>query len=64
MQANERTATSRVGDSLRGRSQEPAIAAHAALERDVPDRLVMRVPPLAGVIAGAVSRVQPGSSLR
>jgi ketosteroid isomerase-like protein len=45
-------------------SQEPATAAQAALERDVLDRLVVRVPPLAGVMAGGVSRVQPGSSLR
>jgi ketosteroid isomerase-like protein len=45
-------------------SQEPATAAQAALERDVLDRLVVRVPPLAGVMAGGVSRVQQGSSLR
>lgn len=32
------------GDSLRGMSQESATAAQAALERDVLDRLVIRVP--------------------
>jgi len=45
-------------------SQEPATGAQAALERDVLDRLVIRVPPLAYVMAGVVSRVHPGSSLR
>ena len=44
MQVDERTATSREGDSLRGMSQEPATAAQAALVRDVLDRLVIGVP--------------------
>ena len=33
-------------------------------QRDLPDRLVVRVPALAGLIAGAVFRAKPGSSLR
>jgi SnoaL-like domain len=45
-------------------SQEPATAAHASVERDVLDRLLVRVPSLAGVIAGGISRVHPGSSFR
>lgn len=44
MRVNERTATSCEGNSLRGMSQESATAAQAALERDVLDRLVIRVP--------------------
>jgi hypothetical protein len=61
---NARDRRSLCGDTGRAMSQEPGTAAQAALERDVLDRLVVRFPPLAGVIAGGVSRVQPGSSLR
>lgn len=45
-------------------SQELAKAPAGTPERDLLDRLVVRVPALAGLIAGAVLRVKPGSSVR
>ena len=45
-------------------SQELAKAPAGTPKRDLLDRLVVRVPGLAGLIAGAVLRVKPGSSVR
>jgi ketosteroid isomerase-like protein len=45
-------------------SQEPASTPLGAPERDVFDRLLVRVPALAGVMVRCVRRIQPGSSLR
>ena len=45
-------------------SQEPASTPLGAPERDVLDRLLVRVPALAGLMVRCVRRIQPGSSLR
>ena len=45
-------------------SQQTGTAPEGAAERDLLDRLVVRVPALAGLIAGMVVRAKPGSSLR
>ena len=45
-------------------SQENVEVMRSTRQRDLPDRLVVRVPALAGLIAGAVFRAKPGSSLR
>jgi hypothetical protein len=44
--------------------QQPATASQRAPKRDVLDRLLVRVPALAGSIAGGLRRMQPGTSLR
>src|SRR3954452_10112598 len=45
-------------------SEELAMGPQSAPERDVLDRLLVRVPVLAGSMAGVVRRVPPGSPLR
>lgn len=45
-------------------SQEPATASQAPSERDVFDRLVVRVPALGGLIGRGVARLPPGSTAR
>ena len=44
--------------------RQDATAPQKATSRDALDKLLVRVPVLAGAIAGAVMRMQPGSSLR
>ena len=45
-------------------SQEPDTAPQGKPDRDVLDRLLVRVPALAGSIAGGLTRLPPGSPLR
>jgi hypothetical protein len=45
-------------------SQEPDKPRQRAPQRDVLEQLLVRVPALAGLLAGGLRRMQPGSSLR
>jgi ketosteroid isomerase-like protein len=45
-------------------SQEPATAPPGASERDLLDRLLVRVPALAGSMSAGLRRLQPGSPLK
>jgi ketosteroid isomerase-like protein len=51
-------------DTRRAMSQVALIASKGAPERDVLDRLFVRVPALAGFAAGGVMLAKPGSALR
>jgi hypothetical protein len=45
-------------------SQEPVATERGAPQRDVVDRLLLRVPALMGLMTGRLRRMPPGSSLR
>jgi len=45
-------------------SQAPTTAQRGAPDRDLLDRLLVRMPPVASFISGGVNRTRPGSSLR